>query len=250
MRWLMPLCFALVAVVCFTVRPAMAEETPPGAENTLVAGEKPGRPPGRPPLTPEMKAKLLAEFDADGDGTLSDEEKATMRRAEKGKPDKARKRPTREEVIAQFDKNGDGKLTGAEAEKARAAYRAQNEGEPKGGAENSAPQEGMGRVRNQGGGGSGGLSDEMRARMVREFDANGDGQLQGAELERARGAAARFQAQQRQGGRFVSPGGGGGPGGSGGGPGGGGSPGGPGAGGGARGGGGGGAGGGGGGPRR
>ncbi|MCE9551811.1 MAG: EF-hand domain-containing protein [Planctomycetes bacterium] len=227
MRWLMPLSVALMAVVCCTVRPAMAEETEPGAENPPAAGGKPGRPPGRPPLTPEMKAKMLAEFDTDGDGTLSDEEKAAMKetlakrraeRAEKGKPEKGRKRPTKEEVIAQFDENGDGKLTGAESEKARAAHRARNQGEPKAGTENAAPPEGMGRVRNQGGGGAGGLNDEMRARMVREFDANGDGQLQGGELERARGAAARFQAQQRQGGRLLGPGGGGAGGGAGGGP--------------------------------
>lgn len=80
-------------------------------------------PEGKPDAAARKEA-MLKKFDKDGDGKLSDEEKAAMkaemqkRRGEGGKgPDAAR----RAEMMKKFDKDGDGKLS----EEERAAMRAE-----------------------------------------------------------------------------------------------------------------------------
>lgn len=80
-------------------------------------------PEGKPDAAARKEA-MLKKFDKDGDGKLSEEERAAMRaemqkrRGEGGKgPDAAR----RAEMMKKFDKDGDGKLS----EEERAALRAE-----------------------------------------------------------------------------------------------------------------------------
>lgn len=79
------------------------------------AAPRPGtggrRPSGPPPVPPE----LLAQYDTDGDGTLSETEKAAM---------KADMEAKRQELIAKFDTDGDGVLNAAERAAAHAAMQA------------------------------------------------------------------------------------------------------------------------------
>ncbi len=80
-------------------------------------------PEGKPDAAARKEA-MLKKFDKDGDGKLSDDEKAAMkaemqkRRGEGGKgPDAARQA----EMLKKFDKDGDGKLSDEE----KAAMRAE-----------------------------------------------------------------------------------------------------------------------------
>ena len=52
------------------------------------------------------RADMMKKFDKDGDGKLSDEERAAAREARKAEQEKA--------MLAKFDKDGDGKLNDAE----------------------------------------------------------------------------------------------------------------------------------------
>ena len=97
----------LVAVIIALSVPSLAAAAPEGKPDAAA-----------------RKAAMLKKFDKDGDGKLSEEEKAAMkaemqkRRGEGGKgPDAAR----RAEMMKKFDKDGDGKLS----EEERAAMRAE-----------------------------------------------------------------------------------------------------------------------------
>ncbi len=63
--------------------------------------------------------ELIKEFDKDGDGKLSDDEKSAMRDAMK-----SRLKERHKEVMERFDADKDGKLSPEEREKARAAHKA------------------------------------------------------------------------------------------------------------------------------
>lgn len=92
--------------------------------------DRPGRPPrpegeGRPQLSQEqreamaarreeMRKKALKEFDADGDGTLSEDERAQMREAMQ-----KRRQERRTEMLKKFDADGDGKLSPEERKEMR-----------------------------------------------------------------------------------------------------------------------------------
>jgi len=66
---------------------------------------------------PELRKKLLEKFDKDGDGKLSEEERAAAKAAFQEKhPD------AKEKVLAHFDKDGDGKLSEEERAAAKAAH--------------------------------------------------------------------------------------------------------------------------------
>src|SRR6476661_2612448 len=71
----------------------------------------------------ERHAKMLKHFDKDGDGKLSDDEKAAAKKAmeerfgENGKG----KGGNRDELMKRFDKNGDGTLSDDERAAAKAA---------------------------------------------------------------------------------------------------------------------------------
>ena len=83
--------------------PAQTEPTPEKARPQR-AGE----------MGPRMQ-EMIKRFDKDGDGKLSEEEKAAahaeMRKEGGGRPGGGR---MREEIIKRFDKGGDGKLNDAE----------------------------------------------------------------------------------------------------------------------------------------
>jgi len=80
--------------------------------STVVAGE------GKEKVNADKKAAFLKEFDKDGDGKLSQEEKTAMHEARKQK------------MLKEFDKDGDGKLNDEE-KKAMQEARKQH-GEKKG----------------------------------------------------------------------------------------------------------------------
>ena len=65
----------------------------------------------------EAAGKARAKFDADGDGTLNDAERAKAREAIKGKVGGA----IRQRILQRFDEDKDGKLNDAERAKAKAA---------------------------------------------------------------------------------------------------------------------------------
>ena len=96
-------------------------------------GDRPGRP---------SREEMMKKFDKDGDGKLSDEEKAEIRKAmanrkppahilEKfdkdgdGKLSDDEKAEMRQEMMAKFDKDGDGKLN---PEERKAAMEARSKG--------------------------------------------------------------------------------------------------------------------------
>ena len=76
--------------------------------------------PSRPEQGQDHRARLIKHFDKDGDGKLSDEEKAEMQRfieeRRKNRPHagKEGKRPSREDIIKKYDKDEDGKLSDEE----------------------------------------------------------------------------------------------------------------------------------------
>lgn len=75
----------------------------------------------------EWEKKVIAEFDKDGDGKLSDEEKAAAKAAHQANMEERKKM-----VMQKFDKDGDGKL--GEAEKVEAMkFMQEHKGEFKGG---------------------------------------------------------------------------------------------------------------------
>ena len=81
-------------------------------------GKKGGPPEGRP-----SREEMIKKFDKDGDGKLSDDEKAELRKAMEAR---------RKEFIARFDKDGDGKLNEEERKAAMAARPKPGEGKPGG----------------------------------------------------------------------------------------------------------------------
>jgi Ca2+-binding EF-hand superfamily protein len=122
-----------------------------------------------------IPAEALKRFDKDGDGKLSEAEKAEAqkaleaRRGAQGNPE-GRKRPDLsnlpENVLKRFDKDGDGKLSDAEKAEAQKAIEARKGGQP-------------------GAGRAGGAKMEE---LIKKFDKDGDGKLN--EEERAAAKAA------------------------------------------------------------
>jgi hypothetical protein len=87
---------------------------------TLRAQEEQGKDPaGRPPRNPEVRQRLLEEFDADGDGQLSEEERQKAREAMRERRGNLPGGPGRgagpmadpNALFDKFDANGDGQLS-------------------------------------------------------------------------------------------------------------------------------------------
>ena len=86
------------------------------------AGKRASPGEGRP-----SREEIMKKFDKDGDGKLSDEEKAEARKAMEAR---------RKEMIEKFDKDGDGKLNEEERKVAMASRPKPGEGaKPEGGVE-------------------------------------------------------------------------------------------------------------------
>lgn len=112
------------------------------------------------------RARLFEEFDADGDGKLSEDERSAARTKR------------HERHLEEFDTDGDGKISGAERRAARAQRKSKH-------------------IAQYDTDGDGTLSDEERQaardkrsyrkdRELEQFDADGDGKLTGDELEQAK----------------------------------------------------------------
>jgi hypothetical protein len=115
------------------------------------APQREGRPagpggPGGPGGQRPVPAEVLKEFDKDGDGKLSDDERKAMREAMQ-----ARAEERRQEMIKKYDKDGDGKLSEEERKTMMEEQRA--------------------------------AMEARRAEMMKKYDKDGDGKLN--EEERA-----------------------------------------------------------------
>jgi len=138
-------------------------------------GEKPNR--------KDAKAKFMEQFDENKDGKIDEAERAKVKAAKAAtKPAKAEPKinTKRDELLKKFDANGDGKLDADERNQARLdAAKERPADAPMGGGFN-------GGAGNVGGGGNG----PNREAMMRQFDANGDGVLDAAEMAKLKGAMA------------------------------------------------------------
>jgi Ca2+-binding EF-hand superfamily protein len=105
-------------------------------------------------------AERIKRFDKDGDGQLSDAERAAAKKEMKGRGEKGRER-----AVKRFDKDGDGALNEAERSHAREIARAHNRG-------------------------------RMHERLVTRFDKDGDGRLTDEERAEARKARAEFRERR------------------------------------------------------
>lgn len=199
---------SLLTATLFAIPAFAADPVPPGAP-------PPG--PGAGPRGPGRE-EIIKRFDADGDGKLSDAEQAEARKA---RGEMRRKwadhgGKMREEMKQKFDANQDGQLDEAERQAARRAMQDKwaQAGGPRGfhgprGHGGGEPPPWMRRelhrwFEQQWGGhagprtgwqhrGPGGPRGQMRAALVKRFDANQDGRLD--ETERA---AAKQAGQERR----------------------------------------------------
>ncbi len=133
------------------------------------------------------RAAILKQFDKNGDGKLDEAERQAAREAfmkRRGGPGKAGKgrpgkgRPgglDRAAILKQFDKNGDGKLDEAERQAAREAFMKRRGGRDRG-------KFGQGRP---GGPVDGPKPRIDRAKLIEQFDADGDGKLSPEERRKA-----------------------------------------------------------------
>jgi Ca2+-binding EF-hand superfamily protein len=121
--------------------------------------------------------KRLKELDADGDGRVSEAERAAARNKRQGKH------------LEEFDTDGDGKISEAE----RAAARNKRQGKHLEGFDT----DGDGKISDEERRAAQGKRSNQRARELEQFDADGDGKLTGKEKEQAK--AARKKNHERQG---------------------------------------------------
>lgn len=130
---------------------------------------------------PDRKAQLIERLDKDGDGKVSDEERAAgreMLNQRKGPRGAGRLLET---FKTRFDKNADGELDEGERAEARAAFE-------KVMGERGIPDETMKKMKGKGRG--------MMEALKKRFDANGDGELGQDERERAREAMEKLRQER------------------------------------------------------
>ncbi len=170
--------FGTLAIGGLLALPALAQ--PPE-----VRGDRPGR--------EEIRERMLKEFDKDGDGKLSDEEREKLR----------------ETMRARFGRRGPDGRPGAPQRKLEAGKR---DGEKSEKAKGDKRERGGGRGkdgrRGPGGAGErgrrmGGPPHQLSAIIFQRFDADGDDMLSRGEFEKL----AQFVEQQRQRGPGGPPGG-------------------------------------------
>ena len=100
-------------------------------------GKKGGPPEGRP-----SREEVMKKFDKDGDGKLSESERAELRKTMEAR---------RKEFMAKFDKDGDGKLNEEERKAAMAARPKPGEGRPEGKPRGPGGKKGKGKGKREGG---------------------------------------------------------------------------------------------------
>lgn len=150
----------------------------------------------------EALKERMKQFDTDGDGKLSADEKAAMKaaigdRKPPGRPPARgaageKKAGLQQSILEKFDANGNGKLDPEEQTAARqaAAERRKNKKLGQNGAAGGAfnPGDGINGLNGQqlGGGGAAGPRGDGRAKMMERFDLNRDGQLSPEEMAQAK----------------------------------------------------------------
>jgi len=178
------------------------------------------------------KEEILKKFDKDGDGELSEEEKAAMKEAmekHRGKHGKGG-RPSKEEMLKKFDADGDGKLNKEERTAAREAMKkrfreealkrfdkdgdgelneeeraaAKEAAKKRRGGRDGAGKDGReggkgGRDRGKGRPSFDDLPEKMKARLIEKFDADGDGELNDEEKAKAREEMKKHRAGHKEG---------------------------------------------------
>ncbi len=101
------------------------------AVGIATAGDKPeGK--ARPEGGADLRAKMLERFDKDGDGKLSEAERAEAKKA-MGDRDGKGGGDRKTEILKRFDKDGDGQLNEAERAEARKAMEGRKGQRPEGG---------------------------------------------------------------------------------------------------------------------
>lgn len=151
-------------------RPERGQGPPPHSEGRGRPDHagKHGPPPhaegrGRPDHVRQRDAmirRLRETADTDGDGDISEAERAAME-----KRAKAMRKRSHKEILKRFDKDGDGKLSDEEKQAARDHAKKRRQ--------------------------------QMRKRIVEKFDEDGDGKLSDAELQNARAAMKKRLSQER-----------------------------------------------------
>ncbi len=136
----------------------------------LLADDDDGR---KPPARGDRQAfqqRMLAEFDANQDGRLDEDERSNMRAAmaQRGRGGRG---IDRQAILKRFDRDGNGRLDEKERQAAMRSAGGRPGGRPGG-------QRGM-------------LGPAQRARLLERFDEDGDGQLNTAERAAAREAFLR-----------------------------------------------------------
>jgi len=137
----------------------------------------------------ERRKKWLAEWDTDGDGELSDDERKAMQDSYRRRAEDAR-----QEYLKKWDTDGNGELSDEERQASRDEYRRRSEERQK-----AADTDGDGRV----------SADEWRAyreAIEKKYDADGDGQLNSE--ERAKMYKEEYGSSGGYGGRMIYQGGG------------------------------------------
>jgi hypothetical protein len=176
-----PLATALLALA---LPPARANEEPPATPATpatpapSASPASPKAAPRKGPLAPaktaatreQARKKMLERFDADGDGTLSADER------------QAAKAESEARMLERFDADGDGALSEAERAAARGPQKKQAKKAPAA-ADPAKPARPAGAARGQ-----------LPERLIKKFDIDGDGTLSAA--ERAAVKAARQKRTQ------------------------------------------------------
>src|SRR5690606_22295284 len=145
-----------------------------------------------PPRNPQARQNMLERFDADGDGQLSDSERAAAFDAT------LEERPAlKQRLLQRFDEDKDGKLN--ETEKAAARESVQGRrgtGDGAGAGPRGGPGAGMGR--GPGADGAPGGGPRFQGRMLEEIDTDGDGKLSDTEIETLRAEVAAWHAERLQ----------------------------------------------------
>lgn len=164
-------------------------------------GNREGKP-GQAPNGPRMsREEIMKRFDSNGNGRIDPEERAAIQKEMAGKfrPGQGQgKRPSREEILKKFDANNNGRLDPAELAKLRETM-GRRPGQPGAGdkpANDRKPGQRPDRKPNAKPNGKPNaanaarmldrLPPQAKQRLLQQFDANNNGELEPAELMKAR----------------------------------------------------------------